>query len=610
MKHKFIKDGKPHWALRIKIPILICLLLFLVPCLLYAQEPGDTLWTRTYGGDLYDHGYSVRQTIDGGYILVGMTTSFGVGSADFWLLKTDAIGDTMWTKIYGWAREEIAWDVEQTADSGYIVTGHTSSTPMETSSIWLMKTDSNGDTLWTRIYGGDSWEKSFSVQPTTDGGYIVVGRTRSFGAGYYDIWLLKTDSDGDTLWTRTYGGSSREDGYCVRQTTDGGYIISGATRSYGAGDGDFWLLKTDENGDTLWTRTYGGSNGENSYSVQQTPDGGYILSGYTMSYGAGGADAWLVKTDENGDTLWTRTYGASDRHEMDARVRLTSDGGYIIGGRTEIIDSADKDFYLVRTDANGDTLWTGSYGGNGAEFCFSAQQTYDGGYIALGYTTSFGSGPSDVYLVKVAGELPTGSISGVVTEAESGVPIQGVYVEALETGINDLTDINGEYTLPELYPRIHEISFSHEDYRDTTVTGVEVISGEVTVLDVEMSLLLSPGTISGVVTESATGDPIAGVLVEAIGEDVSDNTDLEGQYTLADLYPGTYDVSFSHFEYRDTTVTGVIVTAGNTTELNVVMELTNNIPTLSEWGMIVLALLLLAAGTAAVVRRRRVVTEA
>jgi len=152
-----------------------------------------------------------------------------------------------------------------------------------------------GDTLWTRTYGGSFPDVGKCVQQTSDGGYILAGWTMSFGAGNYDFWLLKTNANGDTLWTRTYGGESYDYGYSVQQTTDGGYIIAGYTKSFGAGNYDFWLLKTDANGDTLWTRTYGGSEIDYSHSVQQTADGGYIITGYTKSFGAGSYDVWLLK---------------------------------------------------------------------------------------------------------------------------------------------------------------------------------------------------------------------------------------------------------------------------------------------------------------------------
>jgi hypothetical protein len=166
--------------------------------------------------------------------------------------------------------------------------------------FYLIKTDSSGDTLWTRTYGGDDIDEGFSVQQTADGGYVIAGVTESFGAGDMDVYLIKTDSSFDTLWTRTYSGEGDDHGYSVQQTDDGGYVIAGFTESFGAGEEDVYLIKTDSSGDTLWTRTYGGVGFDYGRSVQQTEDGGYVIAGYTNSFGAGGADVYLIKTDPDG----------------------------------------------------------------------------------------------------------------------------------------------------------------------------------------------------------------------------------------------------------------------------------------------------------------------
>jgi hypothetical protein len=381
---------------------------------LLAQAP-DTAWTRAYGGTGGDYGYSVQQTTDGGYIVVGRTDSYGAGNGDVYLIKTDSVGDTLGTRIYGGTGVDYGYSVQQTTDGGYIVAGRTSSYGAGGPDVWLIKTDSLGDTLWTKTFGGASLDYGQSVQQTTDGGYIVAGRTSSYGAGSTDVWLIKTDSLGDTLWTKTYGGTDQDYGYSVQQTTDGGYIVVGRTDSYGAGNGDVYLIKTDSVGDTLWTKTYGGDTGyDEGWSVQQTDDGGYIVTGYA-SFGAGNGDVYLIKTDSVGDTLGTRTYGGIDAEEGYS-VQQTTDGGYILVGFTRSYGAGSDDIYVIKTDSLGDTLWTRTYGGIFEDYGQSVKQTTDGGYIVAGYTYSYGAGSYDVYLIKIK---PEGS--GIEEEITTGL---------------------------------------------------------------------------------------------------------------------------------------------------------------------------------------------
>ena len=194
---------------------------------------------------------------------------------------------------------DVGNSVHQTTDGGYIIVGTTYSFGVGEDAFWLIKTDEYGDTLWTKTYGGDSGEEGYSVQQTNDGGYIIVGYTDSFGAGEDDIWLIKTDTNGAVLWERTYGGSNDEEGFEVRQTSDGGYVITGYTSSFGEGDYDVWIIKINENGGTLWTKTLGGVESDVGNSVQQTTDGGYVVTGYTNSFGAGDSDVWLIKIESD-----------------------------------------------------------------------------------------------------------------------------------------------------------------------------------------------------------------------------------------------------------------------------------------------------------------------
>lgn len=368
---------------------------------LFAQAP-DILWSKTFGGSSSDEGYSVQQTSDGGYIIIGFTNSFGSEDRNIWLIKTDANGDTLWTKTFGGNNGALGHSVQQTTDGGYIVTGYTDAFGAQDRDVWLIKTDARGDTLWTKTYGGESGynDEGRHVQQTTDGGYIITGNTRAFILSS-DAWLLKTDASGDTLWTRTFGVADYYEGYSVQQTIDGGYILN---IRQSLGTKDFYLIKTDESGETLWTKAYGGSGSDKSHFAQQTIDNGYIITGKTGSFGAGGSDVWLVKTDVNGDTLWTRTFGGINGDEGNS-IQQTTDSGFIITGITNQFSINSGDLWLIKTDVSGDTLWTIRLGGSERDEGRSVQQTADGGYIITGYTESFGAGDSDVWLIKTAPEI-------------------------------------------------------------------------------------------------------------------------------------------------------------------------------------------------------------
>jgi hypothetical protein len=354
---------------------------------------------RTYGGDSADYGYRVRQTNEGGYLLLGSTRSFGAGGSDVWLIKTDALGDTLWTRIYGGTGNDEAYAVVQTTDGGYVMAGQTSSFGAGSSDFWLIRADSSYDTLWTRCYGGASNDGASVVVQTTDGGYVIAGQTSSFGAGSYDVWLVRTDASGDTLWTRTYGDTGVDFGRWVAQTTDSGFLVVGVTESYGAGERDAWLIKVGPTGDTLWTRTYGGPSDDHAYAATQTEDSGYAIIGFTESFGAGRDDVWLIRTDASGDTLWTRTYGGPS-FDYGYSVAQTRDGGYIIAGYTLSYGAGFYDAWLVKTDATGGTMWTQTFGGTSNDECFSVAQTDDGGYVLGGRTQASMLAEEDAWLIK------------------------------------------------------------------------------------------------------------------------------------------------------------------------------------------------------------------
>ena len=363
---------------------------------LFAQPP-DTLWTRTYGTNRGESGYCVRQTSDGGFIVSGSHPSGNNPNA--WLIKTNAFGDIIWTSSFGGSNDEGGWSVEQTTDGGYIMTGLTRSYGAGYNDVYLIKTDANGDTIWTRAYGGSDEDQGYSVQQTFDGGYIVVGLTYTFGAGENDVYLIKTDANGDTIWTRTYGGNSYDAGLCVQQTPDSGYIISGHT--FSTGWGDLYLIKVNVIGDTLWTRTYGGNGSEYGNSLDQTTDGGFIIAGYSGSYSNNWSDVYLLKTDSLGNQQWYRTFSVSQYDNQGEEVQQTTDGGYIIVG---FIDhGGNYDLYVIKTDSWGTIEWTRTFDISDSDIGYSIQQTWDNGYIICGRTEVYGN--SDVLLIRLEGEL-------------------------------------------------------------------------------------------------------------------------------------------------------------------------------------------------------------
>lgn len=245
------------------------------------SAPPQTEWSQVYGGEENDFAASVVQTSDGGYVIAGETRSFGAGLYDFWLMKTDAVGNVEWNYTYGGVADDVATKgaLVQTSDGGYAIAGRTESFGAGYRDFWLVKTDRAGKVEWNQTYGWSGGEIPYSLVQTSDGGYAMAGRTDSFGAGLYDFWLVKTDATGSMQWNHTYGGANVDTAYSVVQTSDGGYAMCGETWPLGSGWGDVWFVKTDPEGLMEWNRTYGGSLWEGAYSLVQTSDGGYAIAG-------------------------------------------------------------------------------------------------------------------------------------------------------------------------------------------------------------------------------------------------------------------------------------------------------------------------------------------
>ena len=355
-------------------------------------------WETTFGGASADVGESVQQTTDGGYIITGLTHSYGngYGYSDVYLLKTDVYGVEQWSQTLGGTNYEAGYSIQQTTDGGYIITGGKGGGNGNSEDVYLIKTDVNGVELWSQTFGGTGQDYCFSVQQTTDGGYVITGDTDSYGNGSYDVYLIKTDVNGVELWSQTFGGPYYDEGKSVQQTTDGGYIITGTTGEWGFGN--VYLIKTDGSGIEQWSQTFGASTVNDwGQSVQQTTDGGYIITGGKGGGNGNSEDVYLIKTDGSGIEQWSQTFGGTGSG-AGGSVQQTTDGGYIITGYTTSFGNGSRDVYLIKTDGSGIEQWSQTFGGTDDDEGKSVQQTTDGGYIITG--TTGGWGFRNVYLIK------------------------------------------------------------------------------------------------------------------------------------------------------------------------------------------------------------------
>ncbi|MFZ0389549.1 MAG: hypothetical protein WAN36_03745, partial [Calditrichia bacterium] len=371
------------------------ILLFLLSVSYLKAQPVP--WQNYWGGYSLESGKSIQQTRDGGFIIAGGTYSFGAGSSDMYLIKTDSLGNTEWTRTYGGPGDEIANAVRQTRGGGYILAGLTTSYGSGGDDIYLVRTDDQGDTLWTRTYGSSGDELAVCLQITHDYGYIIAKNTFS---------LMKTDSLGNLQWEQFYNIHPNtyydDQATWVEQTIDGGYILTGHSSNihYYPEPYEVCLIKTNPSGGLLWSQLYEEGADDYAYCVKQTGDGHYLIAGTTESYGAGGSDAFLIKTDASGNRIWSRPYGGRF-DDFGAFLGLTLDGNYLLGGTTDSFSPNRYDVWLVKTDTAGVVLGWGTAGGTFEEYGLAGQQINDGAYVVTGTTESFGVGASDVYAARL-----------------------------------------------------------------------------------------------------------------------------------------------------------------------------------------------------------------
>lgn len=406
------------------IRIVLFPIIFLAPSISALSQAPPIQWQQNNDGIGGGITYSVFETNDNGYIVCGYTFSPGSNNItqDAWVVKMNACGIIEWQKTYGGSSYENALCIRQTSDGGYIFAGNTWSNDGDVTNnhgiadAWIVKLNSSGNIQWQKTYGGSRIEEVFSIEQTSDGGYILAGETQSFDGditffqGGSDYWVLKLDNSGNLQWQKTYGGSRPDVGISVKQTNDGGYIIGGSiystdgdvTGNHGP-EYDCWVIKITSSGSIQWERSLGGYSIESLSAIRQTNDGGYIICAEAASndgdltFNNGASDYWVVKLNSSGNIQWQRTYGGSD-FDYPFDIYQTSDGGYIVGGATASNDgdvsglhapgNGVGDFWVVKLDATGNIVWQKVLGGSLDERLFSLIQTKDGGYVMTGSASS------------------------------------------------------------------------------------------------------------------------------------------------------------------------------------------------------------------------------
>jgi len=410
-----------------------------------AQYTTPVQWQKCLGGTDWEDAKSIKQTNDGGYIIAGRSQSndgdvTGHHSTfmfyDYWIAKIDSLGNIQWQKSLGGSVTDEANSIQQTNDGGYIVAGVSGSNDGDVTGnhgdvdFWVVKLDTIGNIIWQKSLGGTGFDYATSIQQTNDGGYIVAGESGSNdgdvtghhgSTGCYqsdmDYWVVKLDSTGNIIWQKSLGGTDCDCASSIQQTNDGGYIIAGVS---GSNDGDvsghhgftinnngwfdYWIIKLDSAGNIQWQKSYGGTNDDQAYSIQQSNEGGYIIAGWSDSndgdvtghHGAIGNalyDYWVVKLDSTGNIQWQKSLGGTDGDQATS-IQQTNDGGYIVAGNSGSNDGdvtgnhGNSDFWIVKLDSTGSIQWQKCLGGSFSESANSIQQAIDGGYIVGGFTQS------------------------------------------------------------------------------------------------------------------------------------------------------------------------------------------------------------------------------
>ena len=359
-------------------------------------------WDKTYGADKEDKAYGVTGTMDGGIAMAGATRSFSLGKEDVYILKTDPKGTLLWEKRLGGPRKDIAYAIDENNKGALYVAGLSKSFSKEGDyNVYVLKLSPEGKVLWSKSMGGPGKDYGYDITATKDGGAVVVGKTKSFGHGHYDMYVIKLSSDGKILWSKAFGGTSNEEAHGVTELPDGSLIIVGGTESFGAGDFDFYVVKLAPNGKKLWERYYGQKKADLFYCVTPAADGGFTAAGYTRSYGSKKKDLTVMHCDKEGNTVWHKIVGRQN-HEI-ANGIVSTKNGVLVVGSTKSKGHGKNDFYILTLDNNGQLTFDKAYGGKKNDVANAVARTKDGGFAVAGESESFGDDTEyDVYLMKLS----------------------------------------------------------------------------------------------------------------------------------------------------------------------------------------------------------------
>ncbi|NMB82969.1 MAG: T9SS type A sorting domain-containing protein [Ignavibacteria bacterium] len=400
---------------------------------------------RVFGGIDNDGMGSVQQTPDGGYLLGGNIQLPDREYSDYYIVKTNNLGEIIWTHSYG--VEDISEGIvqlEQNSDGSFILFGTRQTIKNSTNDLYFAKLNSDRTVAWQKQFGGNEEENAGSFVKTPDGGFLLVGTSRSFATST-QIYLIKTDKDGNKVWEKNYGGTGGDAGKKIIPTQDGNYLIVATTSSKGAGNFDVYLVKINGNGDIIWEKTHGGADWDEATDIAELSDGSFIVSGYSLTYSvAGGHDWLLLKVNSSGDFVWRKVFGAQYQ-DYASRVAIASDG-FVVTGTTmvQILPQSKNDLLVIKTDFNGNELWRLQLGGEESEGPGALIINSDGNAVIAGSTSSYSS-KSDSYFLNINS---SGKITRIEQVSNDVIPTDVILYQNYPNPFNNQTKISYKLNQP------------------------------------------------------------------------------------------------------------------------------------------------------------------